>query len=114
MKIHTVLFYRQDDDYKDCSVNIFGIKSFVSKLEADTYLNNKLLELILDEINDYEMKIPKAFKKYFDILEDDNPSIKDKYRNNFNVIELLYKEFLRGEYIDFKIKYIIENYDLKE
>lgn len=109
--IYTVLFYSQ---YQDSSVDIFDIKSFISKNEAEIYLNNKSVELILDEIITNEHKIPESLQKYFDILDDKKIIIKEKYKNNFKVIKKIYEEFFRGEYIDLKITYMIKTHDLKE
>jgi hypothetical protein len=107
MKLYNVIFKFYDDDYKDCDVS-FYYKLFKDINKAKSYQNQKLKHYIEDEINDHEIEIGKKFKKYFEI-KDDKVSILKKYENNENILEKLYEEYCKGEFVNYKFTYEIDS-----
>jgi hypothetical protein len=107
MNLYIVIFKFYVDDYKGCDVR-FYYTLFKDINKATLYQNQELKHYIEDEINHYDIEIGKKFKKYFEI-KDDKVSILKKYKNNENILEKLYEEYCKGEFVNYKFTYEIDS-----
>lgn len=103
--MYSVLFIYFDDDYKNTE-DRYDVEIFISKEKADEYINTKLVDYIEQYFNEIG-KPNQGLMTY--LIDDDGFKIKEEFRNNRDVLDMIKIKYLSGQYIDNLI-----SYELKE
>lgn len=117
MKKYIIHFIEYEDDYKHKYNN--GIYPdepiiFTDYEKAEKYRNRIIYELICLNLRKELHEIPEDLKQYFYQKDDYSIKIRKEYRNNYVILYSIYKETMKGEFVDYKFDWKFKTIDIQE